>query len=353
MIQYDKYTEYNKKQFLELFLNILKIFNEKQVKQYKGFIPFNFKFYKEKVNSIRNLDFNSLQLKKLSDGVYRFYLNDNELFSGVQKVFDRKLEREYNIINYGIHYFDFSIFPMTDINNSDEQYLNQEIDYTELMERKNYLDIDYYYVNEKLYLLGEISNEITDKGRINDLTYETINYMNKFKIDFKNIIQNNEDTNENGNQFELIFLQLYKQSFYVYTIPIKQLFDKLEDFDLTFLRKIHSNVNVFDNELNELISLINIQKYGKTPSSLYGTDQFTLVDTKTIDELGNQKFYLFDDKVEISFRFSNDYDITDVDQLLLITPYVVYFKNLDMLNPNFLETSNNMKVIQKIDGGSF
>jgi len=45
-------------------------------------VPFNLKFYKEQLGVIKNLEFNSIQLRKIKDGLYRFYLSDDEIFTG-------------------------------------------------------------------------------------------------------------------------------------------------------------------------------------------------------------------------------------------------------------------------------
>jgi hypothetical protein len=52
------------------------------MKPYKGFIPFNLKFFNENYNYIKNLDFNSNRLQKIGKNLYRFYLEDNQIFSG-------------------------------------------------------------------------------------------------------------------------------------------------------------------------------------------------------------------------------------------------------------------------------
>jgi hypothetical protein len=38
---------------------------------------------------------------------------------------------------------------------------------------------------------------------------------------------------------------------------------------------------------------------------------------------------------------------------MLVIPYISYFKNMEVFNPNFLETTPNMRLIQLVDAGSF
>jgi len=87
-----------------------------------------------------------------------------------------------------------------------------------MMENKSLIDIDYYYVPEKLYLIDSIENYYTEKGRINNLKFQTINYMNNFEIRLNNNIDNINEDMSYTNPFEIIILSLYKNNVYVYKI---------------------------------------------------------------------------------------------------------------------------------------
>jgi hypothetical protein len=42
-----------------------------------------------------------------------------------------------------------------------------------------------------------------------------------------------------------------------------------------------------------------------------------------------------------------------MEDFMIILPFIGSYKNLEMLNTNFIKTNNNIKYIYTVDGGTF